>query len=555
MEVIRKKISLDSCRSHKKGLLPFVDGEIKTDIPNIVNEDGSLTYPNYNYGQFVCDLKIDGKVIKYLDIINAYNFIINKIMSGFFGYGIIDGKRFIVTECKEKPLNCVDNNCTCYDDFQKEEEKEEYIDYVINKFKVLNINDFVNINEKSFEKKLEHEENGCYVLVENFDEIKKLEVKFSTLIFGKECNESFIKCVRENFLKKNIKTKEFNIGEKKIELVVPTVDVHIFLDNEVKNDTIYYPYEYSYNEDDETIEELISENKKTEKELENVNFEVESKLDTLFHFSAIELNEEIFGIPVSCYTMYACQFNNNKWGISAVTDTKNFKCKNGEKLRAGTKEYHNIPFLNCLNYMNDYKDGGTYYFSVRYKNDINKPIRMPFVANDDLNITTYPDGIETCDFISAITPYNESSAEIIYVIGAERNKKDSTGIVYKEVLNYSKVNKRTFVDGFEVDLWYEYLDYDTNIKSIYNTEYNMDCNVRMANIIKMIRGEVWKNGLYVDVPLFTKEISDSLTTMPKIDVDITFNRGNAAGWEKYFKLSECNTMKDLENYGNNFFNL
>ena len=83
----------------------------------------------------------------------------------------------------------------------------------------------------------------------------------------------------------------------------------------------------------------------------------------------------------------------------------------------------------------------------------------------------------------------------------------------------------------------------------------MDCDVRMANIIKMIRGEVWKNGLYVDIPLFTKEISDSLTTIPKIDVDITFNRGNAAGWEKYFKLSECNTMKDLENYGNNFFNL
>ena len=176
------------------------------------------------------------------------------------------------------------------------------------------------------------------------------------------------------------------------------------------------------------------------------------------------------------------------------------------------------------------------------------------MPTDELNITTYPDGIETCDFISAIKR-NENSVEITYVIGAEKNKKNDTGIVYKEVLNYNKVNKNTFVDGFEVDLWYEYLDYDTNIKSIYNTEYNMDCDVRMANIIKMIRGEVWKNGIYVDIPLFTKEISDSLTTMPKIDVDITFNRGNAAGWEKYFKLSECNTMKDLENYGNNFFNL
>ena len=77
----------------------------------------------------------------------------------------------------------------------------------------------------------------------------------------------------------------------------------------------------------------------------------------------------------------------------------------------------------------------------------------------------------------------------------------------------------------------------------------------MANIIKMTIGDIWKEDLVIGGPLFTKEISDSLTTMPKIDVDITFNRGNAAGWEKYFKLSECNTMKDLENYGNNFFNL
>ena len=331
-----------------------------------------------------------------------------------------------------------------------------------------------------------------------------------------------------------------------------------------KNDTIYYPYEYSYNEDgteiyninDDTVYIAPNEGEgsKLKPTRSNVDIETESKLDTLFHFSAIELNEDIFGIPVNDFKMYSCKFSNGKWNSSIVTNTEKFKCKNGEKLKSGAKEYHNIPFLNCLNYMNDYKDGGTYYFSVRYKNDISNPIDIPFKIGTDLNITTYPDGIETCDFISAIT-YNESSVEITYVIGAERNKKDSTGIVYKEVLNYSKVNKSTFVDGFEVDLYYKDLDYDTNIKSIYNTEYNMDCDVRMANIIKMTIGDIWKEDLVIGGPLFTKEISDSLTTMPKIDVDITFNRGNAAGWEKYFKLSECNTMKDLENYGNNFFNL
>lgn len=559
MEVIRKKISIDSCRSHKKGLLPFVDeGDIQIDIPNIYNEDGSKKYPNNNYGQFVCDLKTNGKVIKYLDIINAYNFIINKIMSGFFGYGIKDDERFIVTECKEKPFVCDDNKYLCYDDFQ--EEKEEFIDYVFNKFKILNINDFININGKSFEKKFENEENGYYVLVENFDEIVKKDNYFSSLLFNKiemPYNNYFVKQVKKHFINRVITTENFNVESKSFNLVKPTVDIHIFLDNEITNETIYYPYEYSYNEDRNEIYLIYDDSLDyitKEKSFKDVNFEVESKLDSLYHYSAIELNEDIFGIPKDDFNIYSCYFLNGKWNSSVITDTKNFKCKNGEKLRAGTKEYHNIPFLSCLNYMNEYKDGGTYYFSVRYKNDISTPIDIPFKVGEELNITTYPNGVEACDFIKSIK-YNNSNVEITYVIGAEKNKKDNTGIVYKEILNYNKTVKRTFVDGFEVDLYYNYLDYDTNIKSIYNVDYNMECNVRVANIIKMEMGDINNSGYAIDIPLFTKEISDSLTTTPKIDVDITFNRGNAAGWEKHFKLSECNTMKDLENYGNNFFNL
>ena len=91
MEVIRKKISLDSCRSHKKGLLPFVDdGKIIFDFSD---------YPNNNYGQFVCDLETGGYVIKYLDIINGYNFILNELNNGICGYGTKDGNRFIINKC------------------------------------------------------------------------------------------------------------------------------------------------------------------------------------------------------------------------------------------------------------------------------------------------------------------------------------------------------------------------------------------------------------------------------------------------------------------------
>lgn len=547
MEVIRKKISIDSCRSHKNGLLPFIDeGKIQIDIPNIYNEDGSKKYPNYNYGQFVCDLKTNGKVIKYLDIINAYNFILNELNNGFFGYGIKDNNRFIIKKCQNNPNICDSENYKCPDD--------------IFNYKPLNIIDFKSINDDVYEKEYNGESNGYYVLLENFDEIVKKDNYFSSLLFNKiemPYNNYFIKQVKTHFINRVITTENFNVESTSFNLIKPTVDIHIFLDNEVMNDTIYYPYEYSYNEDrNETY--LIYDDSfdyiTTEKKFKDVNFEVESKLDSLYHYSAIELNEDIFGIPKDDFNIYSCYFLNGKWNSSVITNTKNFKCKNGEKLRAGTKEYHNIPFLSCLNYMNEYKDGGTYYFSVRYKNDISTPIDIPFKVGEELNKTTYPNGVETCDFIKNIK-YNDSNVEITYVIGAEKNDKNNTGIVYKEILNYNKTIKNTFVDGFEVDLYYNYLDYDTNIKSIYNVDYNMECNVRIANIIKMEMGDINNSGYAIDIPLFTKEISDSLTTIPKIDTDIIFNRGNAAGWEKHFKLSECNTMKDLENYGNNFFNL
>ena len=53
----------------------------------------------------------------------------------------------------------------------------------------------------------------------------------------------------------------------------------------------------------------------------------------------------------------------------------------------------------------------------------------------------------------------------------------------------------------------------------------------------------------------TKDGSEGLQEEPKYNLNLLYNRGSAAAYESHFKLSECNTMEDLENYGNNFFNL
>ena len=42
---------------------------------------------------------------------------------------------------------------------------------------------------------------------------------------------------------------------------------------------------------------------------------------------------------------------------------------------------------------------------------------------------------------------------------------------------------------------------------------------------------------------------------PKYDVDVVVERGGVTVNEKFFKLGECNTFEDLENYGNDYFGL
>ena len=94
-------------------------------------------------------------------------------------------------------------------------------------------------------------------------------------------------------------------------------------------------------------------------------------------------------------------------------------------------------------------------------------------------------------------------------------------------------------------------DYDTNINYYFNEDYGVSSAVREAKIINMETNN-FKTYKY---PLITRDGPEKMFFEPKIMTDIIFDRGNAAGWEKHFKLSECNTMKDLENYGNNIFNL
>jgi hypothetical protein len=289
--------------------------------------------------------------------------------------------------------------------------------------------------------------------------------------------------------------------------------------------------------------------------------EVESKLNMLIHHSSVNINEEFLGI-IKAYKNeinVSIDFGNKK---DIIIETGQLMVYNNGILTPvydkNINNYRRVPFGSCIseNNFSNLKNGD--YFLVQYINDENNPVKIPFILNEPLNITTYDNGIQSCDVVVDINyDYNSKYVEITYIMGAtleNNNIKKDSGICYKEKLKLITGIMKTFMDGYECDIFYEKIDFNTNLKSIYKEKLNRSVNVNMTNIIGMNcdNFSITRNG---NKPLlFTRE-NDNLSSFPKTDFNIVFNRGNAAGWEKHFKLSECNTMQDLINYGNNFFNL
>ena len=188
---------------------------------------------------------------------------------------------------------------------------------------------------------------------------------------------------------------------------------------------------------------------------------------------------------------------------------------------------------------------GSYYFYVKYKNDKETPMKIPFtvgvVDGNGISNISYDS-----DFVTFEYYYND--------------------IQYKETYKYNTGQTMEIVlDGYEnITIYYNEIDYDFTKQTIYNKHYGLYREGNLADIVQYREGHVWcddKSNGYVasaetiNAPIFKEEYLLGISSTFKADVNVTINRGNAAAFERHFKLSECNTMEDLENYGNNIFNL
>ena len=263
------------------------------------------------------------------------------------------------------------------------------------------------------------------------------------------------------------------------------------------------------------------------------------------------------------------------WNCEKVDDdiAEKLICGDGEYIEENNdKKYQNITILADINnVVSNKKNGDYYYFMSRFDNGVSTPLdvkgsggtintlSIPYKVGYPLNIMEYDDGTIIYDVVTSI---DESNAENGYVTiryskGVTSGSSENTGILYEEIIPYIKNNvENVTIDGAKLtELYYDKLLLDNSKVEVSSEEYKLTRKTNLASIIGAEIGTQWTEQGAVNALLITKEGSEGLYWEPKYNIDMLYNRGNAAAWEKRFKLSECNTMEDLVNYGNNFFNL
>lgn len=171
----------------------------------------------------------------------------------------------------------------------------------------------------------------------------------------------------------------------------------------------------------------------------------------------------------------------------------------------------------------------------------------------------------TGDFIKTIERNSaEGTIAFTYIIGGQYYRTidgdfveylENTGIEYREIYPFSIKKVTKTIDGVNIDLYYEDIDFSSKEISIYNEDYNLYRNAITSNINRMNIGDTWNDKEAIQSPIFKSDILMGINDKPKHDINVEINRGGISIKEKHFKLGECNTFADLENYGNNFFGL
>ena len=306
-----------------------------------------------------------------------------------------------------------------------------------------------------------------------------------------------------------------------------------------------------------------------------VGYTTNSKLKTLRvkEYFADDNGEILPGLFTKQGRIYKFTYSNGEWLQSSSPSSFNGKtCADGYanedcNILIHPNLYRTISIADVANKVLSGVTTGEYLFLVKYKNNENTPMTKPYKKlSEGYVLNKFEEDDKTYgDFILSMTTGGDPTMiEFVYVIGGEYIVNgnsytyiDNTGIKYKELYPYSACTSgTTSLDDYDgVKIFYENIDYEFMEQTIYNSDLMLERSGNTTNIISYTAGDIWTSATSINAPVFKEDYLVGFNEDINISVDVEINRGNAAAFEKHLKLSECNSFSDLENYGNNYYNL
>lgn len=231
-----------------------------------------------------------------------------------------------------------------------------------------------------------------------------------------------------------------------------------------------------------------------------------------------------------------------------------------------------IPILRTLIPLKEHRgliDQDFVNLLAKYKS----PLKIPYIKDEVHNFYEDENGDCYGDYVTGIQK-SDDQITITYNIGGKcnsngtPNKGENSGVILQDTYDYTANHSyNCSFEDYPTTINGEYIDFDKS--AITATSDDLSTKVvdekgnvtyaskeRKCNQAKLLgfRSMDALNGLLPKVR-FKQDIADGLNFPVESEVDIEINRGAASAFENYFKLAECNTFQDLENYQNNWFNL
>ena len=492
METIRKKVNLNDAIIRLSGCT----------VPYISVSDDSL-------GKIYCDIS-GSTYVRMKTVARTYNRILNIIREG-----VKLNRKSNLSSCAETGS---ESKYVLAEEFDINQITCEGIAYGIH-----SISSFDKINETEYETHIPSIQEGSIVLIDVEDEDGAKEIK-----------EKLLYCYRILFC-----------GEKHGgEYVTPYIEMPLALNQDIADLGHMTDYQDEWNEFPNKDGISIYSG-------DTYTYTTDSKLQFL-RSKKLYTDDDgnlLPGLFEEEGKLWKYTYDGKKWSHSNQTASfANKTCgdglSNGECVNVNI--YRTVSIDAIVQAMlSGASTDGSYYFYVKYKNDKETPMKIPFtvgvVDGNGISNISYDS-----DFVTFEYYYND--------------------IQYKETYKYNTGQTMGIVlDGYEnITIYYNEIDYDFTKQTIYNKHYDLYREGNLADIVQYREGHVWcddKSNGYVasaetiNAPIFKEEYLLGISSTFKADVNVTINRGNAAAFERHFKLSECNTMEDLENSGNNIFNL